>query len=205
MGTLTYLQSLWVKQSEWPKKKHIGVTTAGVCEGARTLARFLLPAEEAEGIEHELALRSKTTRRAGHEATFRKEMSFVGAHLATPILLCITGGGHIVRSCAVVDHAGERELLADEATTLYTGGVPVIHVDYEATMAITAYTNQPRFEKLHRHAYVAAAPPSPPLPPLPPPPPPPPPSPPTTPKRARDSPTAELLRASSCALSQLGW
>ena len=44
-------------------------------------------------------LRRKTT-------TFKKEMSFVAGHLEAPIVLCITGGGWLVRSCLVASHKG---------------------------------------------------------------------------------------------------
>ena len=124
-------------------------------------------------------------------------MSFVAGHLEAPIVLCITGGGWLVRSCLVASHKGVREILAEEAQRLFDGGMPVIRVDCEETMAITAFTNQPQFEKLCRHDYTPAPPPPPPSPPpLPPPPP---------PRSLRASPTRELLDASNHALIALGW
>lgn len=184
---LKWLNSLW-RGKPFPAKEHVGCTQNGACAGAISLAHFLLPAEEAEELEYRIMLRRKTT-------TFQKEMSFMAAQLETPVVLCITGAGWLVRSCLVVDHQGRREILADEAQRLFDRGVTVIRVDCEETMAITAFTNQPRFEKLHRHAYTPA--------------PPPPPSPPLQPlpeaRALRVSPTRELLDASHRALVAMGW
>lgn len=151
-----FLQSLWGHPA--PQRKLIGRTTAGPCTAAGLLAHYLLSPEEAEQVEHQLELRCRTVAaqarlgptQRGH-LTFHKELTFVASLLASPVLLCILGGGNLVRSCAIVDHDGRREMEADEAVRLYNSGVPVVSVDAEETLAICLRSKGNAFEKLRLH------------------------------------------------------
>lgn len=152
---LRSLDQLWThptNPSPQPQRKLIASTQAGACRAAALLAKYLLVDEEAEGVAHKLEARHCTVRQQkdGH-LSLMKEMSFVAAQLATPVLLCIVGDGHVVRSCATIDYRGRRELLKDEAVDIYQRGTPVVSVDAEGSRTVALLSRNNAFQKLRLH------------------------------------------------------
>lgn len=155
MADSFFLESLWTNQP-LPHKELIGRTTLGPCAAAGKLAQRLLSAEEADEMEHALAQRRATAVKSKRLQTFDKELSYLAAQFATPVLLCIVGGGRILRSCALVDHTGRREILLKEAKLAYLTGVIIVGVDAEETLTVTVRTKDETCPKLRLHAPLAA-------------------------------------------------
>ena len=152
---LRSLDQLWMHPANpWPQpqRKLIASTQGGACRAAALLAEYLLVAEEAEELAHQLNARHFTVRQQqnGH-LSLMKEMSFVAAQLATPVMLCIVGDGHVVRSCATIDYRGRRELLKDEALDIYQRGTPVVSVDVEGSKTVALLSRGNAFQKLRLH------------------------------------------------------
>jgi hypothetical protein len=111
----------------------------------------LLVTGEAEEVERQLAARRRTVGGKGGHLSLQQETTFVASQLATAVLLCIVGTGHVVRSCATVDYRGRREVDVEEATYLYRCGIIVVSVDAEGSEAISIRSRSNAFEKLRLH------------------------------------------------------
>ena len=135
-----------------PHRRFIASTEGGACYAAALLAQYLLVEEEAEGVTRQLDGRYLTVsqQQDGH-LSLMKEMSFVAAQLATPVLLCVVGDGQAVRTCAIVDYRGRIEQCKDDAMRLYQKGVPVVCVDAEGSRKVTLFSRGNAFEKLRLH------------------------------------------------------
>ena len=157
MGEYLFLDHLWNNQPR-PHKELIACTRSGPCEAAGKLAQRLLSAEEADEVEHLLAQRRCTAVLKKRLQTFDKEISYVAALFATPVLLCILGGGRLLKSCAMVDHTGRREVFITEARRAYLEGVPIVSVDVEETLAVALRAKDSHFPKLSLKAPPAPAP-----------------------------------------------
>jgi len=136
MSQSFFLESLWTNQPS-AHKEIVARTLKGPCEVASKLAEHLLNTPEAEAVEEALTQRRCTAVAQKRLQTFDKEISFMLSLLATPVMLCIVGGGRLLKSCAIVSHAGRHEIDVNEARQKYQDGIRIVSVDVEDTMMIT--------------------------------------------------------------------